>query len=249
MRLAVDNPNLSIILPVGCNAKCDFCYWEKGNGLTPARFNFVANTLPEVFKQCSITGGETTLDRNLSRYISIAKDRFDKVVLNTNGFRLTKDIVKSVDYVNVSRHHYLDKDSNNVFNSNSLPTSEELKDLCSHGNITLNCVIPDGFSDKMFIDKYIEFAKECGAKVAFRKYYNNLNVLTEIDTDDTLIGEHYCGACHHRWHKINSVDVTFKYSVKETFEHVNGIYELILHPNGDLTFDWDGKQKLEYKDV
>ena len=107
----------------------------------------------------------------------------------------------------------------------------------------------DGFSDKLFIEKYIEFAKSIGVKVAFRKYFNNLNLLTEVDTDDTLIGQHSCGACHHRWHKINGVDVTFKYSVQETSDAICGIYELILQSNGDLTYDWKGKQKLYYEEM
>ena len=114
-------------------------------------------------------------------------------------------------------------------------------------NSMMHVILKDGLEDKEFIDNYIQFAKDCGAKVAFRKYFNNLNTLTEIDTDDTLEGEHSCGACLHRWHTIDGVNVTFKYSVKETFEHVDGIYELILQSNGDLTYDWNGNNKLTYK--
>ena len=80
MKLAVDNPNLSVILPVGCNARCEFCYWEPGVGLTPEKFKFVSDTLPkDTFEQCSITGGEPTLLPNLIDYLKIAKDRFKKV--------------------------------------------------------------------------------------------------------------------------------------------------------------------------
>ena len=247
MSLAVDNPNLSVILPVGCNAKCKFCYWEKGTGLTTDRFQFVANTLPQIFEQASITGGETTLSRDLVEYLKIAKRRFKKVVLNTNGYNLTKDHIELADFVNISRHHFDDNENEKVFGVSTVPNSVKLKEFCSYGDITLNCVIPDGFEDKEFIDNYIQFAKDCGAKVAFRKYFNNLNTLTEIDTDDTLEGEHSCGACLHRWHTIDGVNVTFKYSVKETFEHVDGIYELILQSNGDLTYDWNGNNKLTYK--
>ena len=46
---------------------------------------------------------------------------------------------------------------------------------------------------------------------------------------------------------INDVNVNFKYSVKETSEAINGIYELIIQSNGDLTFDWAGKNKLIFK--
>lgn len=247
MNLVVTNPNLSVVMPVGCNANCEFCYWEKGCGLNREHFDFVANSLPEVFEQCSITGGEPTLAHDLTDYLKVARKRFKKVVLNTNGYALTKEHCDLVDHINISRHHY-DFASNVVtFGTYTVPSDEKLKELCSYGEVTLNCVLPDGFCDSEFITKYISFAKEMGAKVAFRKYFNNLNLLSHIDTDETLEWEHKCGACHHRHHIIDGVNVNFKYSVKETFEHSNGIYELILQSNGDLTYDWDGKHKLTYQ--
>lgn len=251
MKLAVYNPNLSVILPVACNAKCEFCYWKKQKGLDVARFDFVANSLPkDLFKQCSITGGEPTMLPNLLKYLKIAKDRFDKVVLNTNGHKLTLEHLKAVDYVNISRHHYLDLENEKVFKTKRVPTAKELKELCARGNVTLNCFLPSDFKDKKFIMDYVSFAKELGAAgVAFRKYYENLDVLSEVDTNETLVKSHNCGACLHRSHLINDMEVVFKYSVKETFEHVSGVYELVLHPNGDLCFDWGGKNKLEYNYV
>jgi molybdenum cofactor biosynthesis enzyme MoaA len=246
--LSVNNPNLSVIMPVGCNAKCEFCYWEKRCGLTADRFKFVADTLPEMFKQVSITGGEPTLSNELIDYLKIARNRFDKVVLNTNGYKLNKSHFKFCDHINISRHHYDDKENIKVFRSRNIPNRYLLAKLCSYGDVTLNCVLPDGFKDVEFVNKYISFAKSIGAKVAFRKHFNNLDVLTEIDKDDTLINEHSCGACLHRTHIMNGVNVTFKYSVKETCEAIGGIYELILQSNGDLTFDWDGNNKLTYEE-
>lgn len=249
MNLVVDNPNLSVILPVGCNAACEFCYWQKRTGLTPERFSFVANSLPDIFQQVSITGGEPTMLCNiLQDYLLIAKDRFKKVVLNTNGFALEKDDFLFCDHVNISRHHWDDTENQKIFRTNFIPNVEKLQRLCSYGDVTLNCVLQDKFSDKQFIENYISFAKEMKAKVAFRKYFNNLELLVDIDTDDTLIGDHSCGACRHRKHIINGVEVTFKYSVQETYKASGGIYELILQGNGDLTFDWEGKNKLTYKE-
>lgn len=249
MKLAVNNPNLSVILPVGCNANCQFCYWEQGNGLNTARFSFVSGSLPPIFDQCTITGGEPTLCDDLSEYLGIARGRFSKVVLNTNGYLLTSEHIKLACHVNISRHHYDDAENEKVFGTDSVPCADKIRAFCDSGDITLNCVLSPDFKDGDFIAHYITFAKSVGAKVAFRKYFSDLSILSEIDTNDTLIGQHSCGACLHRWHKINGVDVTFKYGVQETSEHVNGIYELILQPNGDLTFDWAGKNKLEYKEV
>lgn len=249
MNLVVDNPNLSVILPVGCNAACEFCYWEKKTGLTPDRFKFVADSLPNIFQQVSITGGEpTTIGDRLHDYLKIARARFKKVVLNTNGYALIKDDFKFCDHVNISRHHWKDLNNWEIFRTNDVPDVYDLERQCSYGDVTLNCFLSDGFNDRSFIDNYISFAKEMGAKVAFRKYFNNLELLTDVDIDDTLINDHSCGACRHRIHLINGVQVTFKYSVQETYKASNGIYELILQGNGDLTFDWEGKNKLTYKE-
>lgn len=248
MKLAVNNPNLSLIMPVGCNANCDFCYWEEKQGLTMERFDFIVNSLPEIFKQCSITGGEPTLSKQLVDYQKVARKRFEKVVLNTNGSYLKKEHFENVDFVNISRHHFLDSENEKIFHTATVPSTERLKELCSFGDVTFNCVLPDKYSDKEFVYNYIGYAKSIGAKVAFRKYFNNLAVLQNIDTDETLYYEHSCPSCKHRKHIINGVDVTFKYSVKETHEHMNGIYELITQPNGDLTFDWEGKKILKYKE-
>lgn len=248
MKLAVNNPNLSVILPVGCNARCEFCYWEAGSGLTKNRLDFIVNTLPDIFNQCTVTGGEPTLCVDLIGYLDIIKKRFSKTVLNTNGSFLNKEYIDKVTHVNISRHHYDDTKNAKVFNTDKVPNTDKLREFCSYGDVTLNCVLPFDFIDKDFILKYIRYAKSVGAKVAFRKYFSDIDILREVDCDDTLVGQHSCGACLHRWHKIEGVDVTFKYGVKETSEHVNGIYELIVQPNGDLTFDWAGKNKLIYKE-
>lgn len=250
MKLAVNNPNLSVILPVGCNAKCDFCYWKQNKGLTTYIFEHVATTLPKpLFSQVSITGGETTLASDLIGYLKIARNNFNKVVLNSNGYNIYPEIFNYIDYLNISRHHYLDKENYKVFKTETVPDTDELKYICSLGDVTLNCVLPDKFDDKKFITNYIDYAKRVGAKVVFRKYFNNLDILGSIDTDETLISQHSCPACLHRVHNINDVQVTFKYSVQETCEAIDGIYELILQPNGDLTIDWAGKIKLSYKEV
>lgn len=249
MKLAVRNPNLSVILPTGCNAHCPFCYWKQGVGLTTDRFSFVSSSLPGIFDQCTITGGEPTLSNELTEYLEIARSRFLKVVLNTNGSHLKPEHIRLVSYVNISRHHYDDYENAKIFGTPSVPCTNEIRAFCDRGDVTLNCFLPNNFKNGDFIARYIVFAKSVGAKVAFRKYFGDLTVLSSVDRDDTLIGKHSCGACLHRWHEIDGVDVTFKYGVQETSEHVDGIYELILQPNGDLTFDWAGKNKLVYKEV
>lgn len=127
MELMVNNPNISLIMPVGCNAKCSFCYWKKSDGITIDRFKFICDTLPIIFEQISITGGEPTLDSNLIEYLKIARKRFKKIVLNTNGFKLMKEHFKYVDHVNISRHHYDDLINNNIFQTITVPNMLKLK--------------------------------------------------------------------------------------------------------------------------
>jgi molybdenum cofactor biosynthesis enzyme MoaA len=240
MKLSVENPNFSVVMPVDCNADCNFCYWEKDVGLSFERFKEVAETLPMIFEQCSITGGEPTMQKDLSKWIRVANKNFKKVVLNTNGAFLTKDLAMSVDHVNLSRHHYDELANMKIFGTATVPDASKIWELCQVTDVTLNCYLPDDFDDLTFIANYIKFAKHVGAKVAFRKNYSNLDILP-VDRDDTVISQHSCGACLHRYHKIADVDVTFKYSVPETHEHTGGIYELILQANGRLTYDWAGE--------
>jgi len=158
MKLAVNNPNLSIILPVGCNANCPFCYWEQGIGLTTGRFSFVASSLPSLFDQCTITGGEPTLCSGLSEYLKIARSRFSKVVINTNGYHLSREHIEMANHVNISRHHYDDAENEKVFGTQSVPRTSEIRSFCDVGDITLNCVLSPTFNDSDFIEKYILFA-------------------------------------------------------------------------------------------
>lgn len=248
MELTVTNPNFTVIMPGGCNGKCSFCYWKPDVGLTLERLKFVLDKLPDTFDQCSVTGGEPTLNPLLTSFLKEIRKRFSKVVLNTNGSELKPIHAALVDYVNISRHHYDDQLNAQVFGTSVIPDTSRLKYLCSLGDTTINCVLADKFADKEFVQNYIAYAKTIGASVAFRKYFNNLEVLRDIDTDDTLVDSHSCPACLHRRHLINNVQVTFKYSVKETCEAAQGVYELILQANGDLTYDWEGTHLLMYKE-
>lgn len=62
MQLYNNEPNLTIVLPVGCNANCDFCFWHNrkmGKAYMNTLFLNI-NKLPQNFKQVTISGGEPT---------------------------------------------------------------------------------------------------------------------------------------------------------------------------------------------
>lgn len=69
----INNPNLSIVMPGGCNGNCQFCFWKQtepcGNYLE--KVNNILKSLPSQFKQLSITGGEPTLSPYLEKVLNL----------------------------------------------------------------------------------------------------------------------------------------------------------------------------------
>lgn len=129
------SPNLSIIVPGGCNGNCSFCFWKrdpdevKDVNAYGHMLNKILGGLPGQLTQISITGGEPTISpffETVLKVIAAHREQFTKVVLTTNGSvpakSATSDYLKGlvyqlkdiVDYVNVSIHHY------NIFYNSSI---------------------------------------------------------------------------------------------------------------------------------
>lgn len=96
----------------------------------------------------------------------------------------------------------------------------------------------------------MNYAKSVNAtKVTFR-YDQNLNTLHEtyleaLFKDYKVIESGGCPVCRSKTILVNGVYVTFKSSYAEPGNAVGELYELIYHPSGKLTTDWEGKK--EYK--
>jgi molybdenum cofactor biosynthesis enzyme MoaA len=210
--------------------------------------------LPPQYCQLSYTGGEPTNSIYFQRLLNIVnRGIFKKVVLTTNGYRLSQfldDLIGSVDHLNISRHHYDDEVNYSVFNTKSVPDKTDLKRLISEVqnrgiDVTLNCVLCYDFN----IEKYLSFARNVGANaVSFRKPHGNLDP-TEMETVSIekygMISESKCPVCRTAYQKIHGFPVSWKASVSEPSKDLNSIYEVIYHPNGKLTADWDGKILVE----
>ena len=197
IKYANNNPNLTVLLPGKCNAKCDFCFWNRDFGKDKVT-GFVAKAMkhiermPSRFRTLSISGGEPTLSpafipflKALTQY-QRATGRFERVVLTTNGVKLESLLVavaQVVNHINISRHHFDDEKNQEVFGTSSVPSSGDLKILLSKVkltgmDVTFNCVISDDrkFSPKKlyeritFCENYIKWASKLGAvAVSFRK--------------------------------------------------------------------------------
>ncbi len=262
-QIYYNNPNFSIVLPGPCQAHCDFCFWTKkktaDNYLD--RLKYVLDNLPACFTQVSLTGGEPTLSPYFKQVCDILSDhreKIKKVVLSTNGAKLFKYIGLinwEVDFVNISRHHWNQKENEKIFGTKNIPTSEHLKksiDLLK--DVTINCVIKDMNPKEMITFlKYVY--RELGTnKVAFRQEHGTLEPVAiekYLLKNHKKIGEGSCPVCRSVFFDVELdyvpqiMSVAVKYSVMEPSSVIDGIYELILHPDGKLTADWDAKIEVD----
>lgn len=255
------NPNLSLVVPGGCNAKCDFCFWKKSKPCNNylEKLNNILEGLPSQFYQLSITGGEPTLSPYLESIINIInRDIFTHTVLTTNGAKILDFVPKlegKIDHINISRHHFDDNINDSIFKSKML-TTEELKNVTNELNkigidVTFSAVLNEKLSTKEDTDKYIQFAKECGAsQVFFRKPHGNLEP-TEVEKayENYKSNEYSCPVCRTKVQKIDGINVSWKASLEEPSKELGTIYELIVNENAEVTKDWEGKLKVNYNNI
>lgn len=258
--------NFSIILP-GCNANCDFCS-NKGvmSNRGFARADWLKNltktlnqALQKGMQECSITGGETTLDLDLlHEVLRLVRPYFQKVVLHSNGYRLKEaDLKGRVDHVNISRHSISDEDSFRIFKTPTVPTLDEIEDIISYLedqgiDTRLNCWRPKTDDDYGFALEYIKMAGKVGASsVAFR--FDVSDELYTAPMEYSFIHKPVthtssCQVCISRTRKIRGIPVIFKYSMKEPTEHEGGDkYEWVFHTDGKLYYDWQGKKPAVFE--
>lgn len=257
----INNPNLSIVMPGGCNGNCQFCFWKQtepcGNYLE--KVNNILKSLPSQFKQLSITGGEPTLSPYLEKVLNlIDREKYIHTVLTSNGSKLLESIPilkGKIDHINISRHHYDDEINNSIFNSNML-TTEELKkvsdELFNAGiDVTFSAVLNENLSTKEDIENYLKFSESCGVyQVFFRKPHGTLEPTdVEKQYENYKSSEYSCPVCRTKYQLIENIDVSWKASLEEPSKELGSIYELIVNENGDVTGDWDGKLKVDYNNI
>jgi len=257
------DPNFSIVLPGGCNGRCKFCFWKEEkfnphgflNGLSDA-----LTGLPEQFWKISITGGEPTLSPIIDEVLNMireVKERWPKVVFTTNGAELERTAFKLkgvVDFVNISRHDINDNKNYEIFGTDRMiPTMEEIVGhnaaLNRHGiETTANCVLRPDLDPR----EYIKFAGPMGfSAVCFRKPHVEGCTLEPTEqerafNDHTPIGESSCPVCRSKTQLIRGMRVVWQTSIPEPSDIMpDEIYEVVLHPDGELYADWSKRIPLE----
>lgn len=119
--------SIKLVMPVGCNAKCPFCY-NRDKSMTQYNVKeFLDNFIPSLEHllneigdknpvSLDITGGEPTLDINLLSTVLTKlkdfniKDKVSRVTMTTNGTNISQIpencLIDVVNYVNISVHDH-----------------------------------------------------------------------------------------------------------------------------------------------
>jgi MoaA/NifB/PqqE/SkfB family radical SAM enzyme len=269
MKLLGDTPNLSVMLPGHCNAKCEFCFWNRDQQANKFpmmdfadRLARILDSLPWQFSQVSVTGGEPTISPVLDEVMAVLRERrerFPKVVLTTNAVRLMKNrdvIYGVVDHINISRHHHSDLENAAIFKTRGVPCESEIAKILKvdyGADICFNCVVPPTVTEK-FCQSYIEWARyyQQIAAVNFRIYHNSMEECRAQKEFEKVYGSTdvtTCPVCRVMRMNVEGMQVNWKYSVQEPTQHWNGIYELVVQPDGRVTADWAGVQEIDPRNI
>lgn len=253
-----NEPNFTVVLPVGCNASCDFCFWHKRNPGFDYFGNLQSqiNKLPKEFKQVSISGGEPTmLGIESFRYLlGILSERFDKIVLNTNGYKLLEFlsdnyIRETINYINLSRHGISDEYNQLVFKSKTVPSTQDIIEINKLKQVRLNMVFENDVDDISDWIKFAEYTESNG--ISFRRLASIgvkpiSKLENRLDRDNTFIEifKSKCDVCYGANYKKNNLDITIRYSVDEPMDYMskNTIYEAISDGEGFIHYKWNNNK-------
>jgi organic radical activating enzyme len=258
--MTYQDPNFTIVTSGGCNSFCNFCTDPfKRKASTDYLKNLeevLFNRLPKHFTQVSISGGEPTLSPDLGRILGLIKlsNRFEKVVLTTNGSKLKEKlnvIIQGVNHVNVSRHAIGYEANTQIFGTLEIINDQDLAEVSAelneHGiDVNLNHVYSDKDKlDKDYVLRFVAYAKSVGAtSVSFRYDQNENNMketyLEKIFANYKVLSKGACAVCRNHTVLVAGLPVVFKASYAEPSVAISDVYELIYHITGKLTTDWEG---------
>lgn len=268
-RFATDiGTHCTVVLPGSCNARCSFCYdldsqYDGVNYMSALKK--AIESVPTSVKKLAITGRETTLSpffKEVSMYLLELRERFDFIFLNSNGYRLEKNIqyLGAYDAINISRHHPLDTKNYTIFNTNTVPNKITLKRIASSISIpvNLNCVLTDDLDLQTLQKRVLEMVELCkyvGTSLTLR--FEATDVLRQNELPVFLNqypeSQFSENPGYKVWLKeIDGIDVVVKYVTKDPTSNTDYLYGYIVHPKDDpkhtgkllITKDWAGKKPI-----
>jgi len=171
--------SVKLILPVGCQAKCGFCYYkDKKIEKTLDREKFLT-LFPLSLQECvrrargkplslDITGGEpTTSVVFLGRVIEIIKEGgldklFKRITLTSNGYQAAQvlPIISGVvDYLNISVHNPKEEIRREIFCTDRIPDNKDLSKLIANAYVNWDVKVSSVFVvndiDKETLDSFV----------------------------------------------------------------------------------------------
>ncbi len=172
---------LSIKLTDSCNSSCLFCANKNTKDFGELDFDKIEKVVRELNKTgyligVSITGGEPMLyPDKVNKLINLITSIDEKVniCITTNGINLRKfaefDNLERIESLHISRHHYDDDINREIFHSDDIATSEDIKYLQSIVKdkliININTVLIKGYIDNIEeVKKMFEYADSLGIR-------------------------------------------------------------------------------------
>lgn len=169
----VEEPYINLYVKFsGCNARCPFCIDDcLQRDFDTDKLKEILGTIQKEVKirKISFTGGEPTLNISLlEEAFSYVKDYVPDAftVINTNGYNIkgifNSNILKNVDSVSLSRHHYSDKINDRIFGA-SVPWSSEIAKITQDEEMAkkmhFSCNLIKGYIYNLEeIENYLEHA-------------------------------------------------------------------------------------------
>jgi len=266
-RIDDNNIALYVVLTRKCNVNCPFCEYHKGN--VSIDLNKFAETLQWLSRQCylttvHITGGEPTLELEAIKQIcEIAKQEFGlcKTSINTNGTNLESlNDIEELNNIALSRHGITDKENQEIFKSDLVPTLKQIDKFKDKKKLHLSCNLIKGHVDsEEKIQQYLENASTIGINdiglvslMSINDYcndhfidFNNIDLLRINNivktrcfkniSDET--GE-ICCMCENYLYQasnLNIISVYHRYAIKN-----NDIADYLVYENNELKQGFNG---------
>jgi MoaA/NifB/PqqE/SkfB family radical SAM enzyme len=258
--------NIHVKITDRCNAMCEFCI-EKDSHVEENAMRLLTN-LESLMRQMNkqgllstitITGGEPTLCGHLQNVLNlIAKyDVFSS--MNTNG-SFEGTLHNAPDWINVSKHGIDDADVFKWLYPVSLDDLQGLKDRTG-SKLRLQGLLQKGYLDSVDkVLKYMTYYDGVADDFGFRQLIGDGdNIKPEVDLIplrkflfknaqfvEQVIQDYYV---YETW-KYNGKQVTLSFSdmgmliENEKTEDPRILREIIVHPDGMITGDWNRKTKV-----
>lgn len=244
-----------IILPVGCNAKCSFCF-SKGTDYAEdyiAQVNKSLNKLNESVK-ANITGGEPTIYPKLIPLLIMLKGHKNvkEIILTTNGSNLLekRSISDYINHLNISVHHYKKIVNDNLFGvSFDVDYSTLTNYFNRHGvDVRCNCYLSEYFSSVDDLMEMVDWASKQGFNSI--KFRNDFSSGMEMNKWEKMFRsifipmyEDSCPVCRVSEY-LYRIPVLFGYGVPEPSDY-EGTFEYVINQDGNLYWDYSCKKPVK----